>query len=211
MRRTYIFATIALVAAGGCRTAQVESDLPSAAPSPAGAERAIVPPGTQVEVVLDERLTAKENDVGDRFTATVKEDVSRSGEIIVPEGSRVTGKITGLDPAEKVGDQAAIRLAFESIEVEGTTHAFAAEVVDVDASVVERVKNRETGEKAAIGAATGAVIGAVIGGSLKDLLIGGALGAGAGTIISLGMGDVDSALPEGTDLTLRTTSAVAAR
>ena len=62
-----------------------------------------------------------------------------------------------------------------------------------------------------VGWAAGAAIGAIIGGSLRDALLGGVLGAGAGTIISLGVGDVESALPEGSDLTLRTTTNIAAR
>lgn len=211
MQRGFVATIVATFALAGCQTAQVESDLPSAAPPPAGAEQAIVPNNTELVVELDQTLSADQHDKGDTFTASVKDDVQVGGEVVVPAGSKVTGRITGVDKAEGIGDQAALRIAFESIEVNGRTHEFSAEVTDVDVSVGERATTGETVEKAGVGAAAGAVIGAVIGGSLKDILIGGALGAGAGSIISLGMGDVASALPEGTDLRVRTTRSVAMR
>ncbi|MFW6040076.1 MAG: YMGG-like glycine zipper-containing protein, partial [Gemmatimonadota bacterium] len=64
---------------------------------------------------------------------------------------------------------------------------------------------RQLAERAAIGAAAGAALGAIIGGDLEDILVGGALGAGAGTVISLGLGRVDAELPRGTEMRLRTT------
>lgn len=211
MKRTFAAATAAFLALAGCRTAQVESDVPGAAQAPAGAEGAIVPSGTEMVVELNESLSAKDNDVGDTFTATVTNDVSRNGVVVVPQGSIVTGEITGVDGSDRIGDQAALRVAFQSIEINGTTHRFSADVTDVDVSTTDRASIGNTTEKAAVGAAAGAAIGAIIGGSLRDALLGGVLGAGAGTIISLGVGDVESALPEGSDLTLRTTTNIAAR
>jgi hypothetical protein len=211
MRKTFAAATVAFLALAGCRTAQVESDVPGAAQAPEGAASAIVPSGTELVAELDQSLSAKDNDVNDTFTATVTNDVSANGVVVVPQGSKVTGRITGVDGSDRVGDQAALRVAFESIEINGMTHAFSADVTDVDVSVTDRARIGDTTEKAAIGAAAGAAIGAIIGGSLRDALLGGVLGAGAGTIISLGVGDVESALPRGSELTLRTTQNVAAR
>jgi hypothetical protein len=63
-----------------------------------------------------------------------------------------------------------------------------------------------------VGAAAGAVLGAIIGdGDLRDILVGGALGAGAGTIISLGRGDIAHELPAGTHMLLQTTDRVELR
>jgi hypothetical protein len=211
MYRTTMALGIALIAVTGCRTAQVESDTGVPAPPPADAEAAIVPTGTELQVELSQELNANENEVGDQFTAVVKEDVSASGQVIVPQGSEVMGRITGIDGSDRVGDQAALRLAFETIKINGTTHAFNADVTDVDVSTRDRAGIEDVGEKAAVGAAAGAVLGAVIGGSLKDILVGGALGAGTGTIISLGLGEVEAALPAGTELMLRTTRQVAMR
>jgi hypothetical protein len=56
------------------------------------------------------------------------------------------------------------------------------------------------------------VLGGILsGGDLDKILLGGALGAAAGTVISLGMGDVEGVLPAGTNLTLQTTRVVGLR
>ena len=80
---------------------------------------------------------------------------------------------------------------------------------DVEAEVLET--SAETadggdieGEDVGVGAAAGAALGAILGGDLGDAVLGGALGAGAGTLVSLGTGDVDPVLPSGTVLTLET-------
>lgn len=195
-------------AVAACGTAQIESGNEMPMP-PAGAANAIVPVGTEFTVELDETLSAESNDVGDRFTATVTEDIRDGTEVIVPEGAKVSGRITGIDESDGVGDQAALRVVFESINVNGTDHALAADVTDVDVSLTDRRNVDDTTEKIVAGAAAGAIVGAIIGGSLKDILVGGVLGAGAGTIISLGTGDVQSALPAGSELDLRVTQRVA--
>jgi hypothetical protein len=208
MKTAFAAAVAALVAATGCSTAAIESDTGYSTPPP-GAAGALVPAGTSLEVEMDQTLTTKSNKIGDTFTASVKDNVVVNGSTIVPAGSKVTGRITGIDGSDNIGDQAAIRLSFESIEVNGRTHAFAADITDTDVDLTDRANVSQVAEKAGVGAAAGAVIGAVIGGSLKDILVGGVLGAGAGTIISLGMGDQEAALPKGSDLTLRTTRAIA--
>ena len=70
----------------------------------------------------------------------------------------------------------------------------------------------KTLRKAGIGAAAGAALcGILSGGDLDKILIGGALGAAAGTVISLGMGDVEGVLPAGTTMKLQTTRIVGPR
>ncbi|MGH7500343.1 MAG: hypothetical protein ACREL7_01160 [Longimicrobiales bacterium] len=200
----------ALMVIAACSTAQLESANEVSTP-PAGAAGEIVPVGTEFSAELDQTISAKDNDAGDAFTATVTEDIRGDADVIVPAGSKVTGRITGIDESEKIGDQAAIRVVFESINVNGTEHALSADVTNVDVSVTDRANVEDLQKKAGVGAAAGAVVGAIVGGQLKDILVGGALGAGAGTIISLGTGDVQSALPEGSELNLRVTERVAMR
>lgn len=87
----------------------------------------------------------------------------------------------------------------------GRTYPLSAEVVDTEARVVG--ERRRAGRGAIAGATAGAVLGAVISGvELESILRGAAIGAGAGTVISLGLGDVDATLPAGSDMTLRTTA-----
>jgi hypothetical protein len=56
------------------------------------------------------------------------------------------------------------------------------------------------------------VLGAVLGDAdLKNILTGAALGAAAGTAISLGAGDVEGTLPVGTVFTIQSTQQVSLR
>lgn len=198
--------TFALAA---CRSAEVVSGPPiGAQPAPPTADA--IPAGTLMEVELNQTIGTERNRVGDRFTATATRAlVARNGRTVVPEGALVHGVITGLDDSDRLGDQAAIRIDFERISFQGRSYPFSAEVVDTDVETERDGEAAVTG--AVVGAIAGAALGAVIGGELRDILIGGALGAGAGTIISLGIGDVEAELPAGTDMTLRTTRTLSLR
>ncbi len=195
---------------GACRSVEVQSGPPTGAqPAPPPTADAI-PAGTLLRAELNQPIGTERNRVGDRFTATVTRPlVAQNGQTVVPEGALIHGVVTGLDDSDHLGDQAAIRVDFERITFQGRSYPFEAEVVDTD------VRLRRDGDAAVSGAVTGAVVGAalgaIIGGDLRDILIGGALGAGAGTIISLGIGDVEAELPAGTALTLRTTQPISLR
>lgn len=209
MRKSLALAATALLALGGCRTAEVDTE-PGAQPAPRPPTADAVPVGTLFQVELNQRLDTDRNEVGDRFTASVTEPlIARNGAVVVPQGATVHGVITGLDDSDHIGDQAAIRLNFERLSFRGRSHPFAADVVD---TAVELEDDEERiAERAAVGAVAGAALGAIIGGDLEDVLVGGALGAGAGTVISLGVGAVDAALPQGSEMTLRTTQEVSLR
>jgi hypothetical protein len=170
-----------------------------------------LPSGTSLDIRLDQEIGTKSNKVGDAFTATVVNAVvAQNGETAVPAGSKVYGKITGLDNSDRVGDQAAIRVDFERIEVSGRSHPLSAKVTATNLETRGADTRDETLKKAGVGAAAGAVLGAIVsGGDLDKILLGGVLGAAAGTVISLGMGDVEGVLPAGTTMTLQTTRTVA--
>jgi hypothetical protein len=172
----------------------------------------VVPTGTELVVELDRTIGTEVSRVGDRFTATVRDAVvSYSGVVLIPRGAIVEGVITGLDDSDHIGEPAAIRINLDYIRFQGRRYIFSADVIRADVELERRAGVEDIARNAAIGAAAGAVLGAIVGGDLKDILMGGALGAGVGTIIALGVGDVEAALPRGTDLTLRTTRQILLR
>lgn len=201
-----------LLLAGCARQATLEStgDVAISA-SPTDARS--LPSGTSLEIKLDQEIGTKSNKVGDSFTATVTTAVvAQNGVTAVPVGSKVYGKITGLDNSERAGDPAAIRVDFERIEVQGQSHPLYAKVTATNLETRGADTRDETIRKAGVGAAAGAVLGAIVsGGDLDKILLGGVLGAAAGTVISLGMGDVEGVLPAGTTMTLQTTRTVGLR
>jgi hypothetical protein len=172
-----------------------------------------LPSGTTIDARLDQAIGTKVSKVGDEFTATVEQPVvAQNGQTVVPSGAKVRGRVTALDDSDHAGEQAAIKIDLERLEINGRSFPLAASVTTTRPQTTGADTRDETLKKAGIGAAAGAVLGAVLsGGDLQKILIGGALGAAAGTVISLGTGNVDAVLPAGTKMTLRTTQTVALR
>lgn len=203
---------VALLAAAGCaRTAQVESggEVVSAT-LPTNTNT--IPVGTTLKVTLDQTLGTKESRVGDSFTASVAEPLNTTeGAVVVPKGSVLHGTITGLHASEHAGDQAAIKLDFDTLTISGQAYAFNAKITNTDMKMQGDTRE-ETLKKAGIGAAAGAALGAILGdASLGKIALGGLLGAAAGTAISLGAGEVQAVLPKGTEMTVQSTQLVALR
>ena len=202
---------VGLLVAGCARQSTIEST-GDVAVSSTPADARSLPSGTAIDVTLDQEIGTKSSKVGDTFTATVVNPiVATNGATTVPAGSKIQGKITGLDTSDKMGDQAAIKVDFDRIVVNGTSYPLNAKVTATELKT--RGESREeTIRKAGVGAAAGAVLGAIVsGGDLDKILLGGVLGAAAGTVISLGMGDVEGVLPAGTNLKLQTTQTIALR
>jgi hypothetical protein len=212
--RTRFWAVVltGLLVAGCARQTRVESTGDVALSSTPADSRAL-PSGSTLEIRLDREIGTKVSKVGDTFSGTVENAViAANGETVIPAGSKVYGKVTGLDNSDHAGEPAAIKVDFESIEIRGQSHPLSAKVTATNLQTRGGDSREETLKKAGIGAAAGAVLGAVLsGGELSKILVGGALGAAAGTVISLGVGEVEGVLPAGTKMTLQTTSTVALR
>ena len=204
-----MLALAALGATGACaRTTSVESGGDVATTTPVTANS--LPTGAVVAVTLDQAVGTKTSKVGDTFSATVVDAiVASNGQTVVPAGSKVYGKVTGLQDSDNVGQKAAIRLDFERININGVERPFEANITQTNLQTQNEESRSETLKKAGIGAAAGAVLGAVIGGGdISKILGGAAIGAAAGTVISLGGGDVEAVLPAGSRMTLQTTQQV---
>ena len=172
-----------------------------------------LPSGTMIQARLDREIGTKSNKVGDGFTATIDNAIiAQNGATVVPAGAKIYGKVTGLHNSGNATEPAAIKIDFDRLVMRGTSYPFEAKVTATNLETRGGDTRNETLKKAGIGAAAGAVLGAVLsGGELDKILIGGALGAAAGTAISLGTGNVEGVLPKGTIMTLQTTQTVALR
>jgi hypothetical protein len=204
---------IALLAAAGCaRTAQVESG-GDVVTTPLPSNTSAIPVGTSLEVTLDQTLGTQESKIGDAFTASVSQPLNTAnGDLVVPKGAVVHGTVTGLHASEHAGDQAAIKLDFDTLTINGQAYAFDAKITSTDLKTQGGDTRNETLKKAGIGAAAGAALGAILGdASLGKIALGGLLGAAAGTAISLGAGEVQAVLPKGTPMTIQSTEMVALR
>jgi hypothetical protein len=135
-----------------------------------------VPAGTHILVTLDQGVSSRDAQVGQRVLASVAGDVTVRGRTVIPRHARVTLFVASVRPSGRLKTPAKLYLRMDSIEVNGRTYS-------VSSSWVGRTgpahKKRNI-EAIGGGAAAGAVIGAIAGGG-KGAAIGAGVGAGAGT------------------------------
>lgn len=170
----------------------------------------VVPNNTQIVARLNEMLSTKTMQDGERFTMTVTSPSQYRGAII--EG-RVVGDKSGV-----VSGRATMTLEFDSIRLtNGSTYRFAGIVDQVrepdgdnvsinnEGTIRDGSQTTKTATRAGIGAALGAIIGAIAGGG-KGALIGAGIGAGAGAGSVVLQGRDNLELPNGTEFNITATS-----
>ncbi|HSJ10246.1 MAG TPA: glycine zipper 2TM domain-containing protein [Longimicrobiales bacterium] len=188
-------------------------ELPTPAPMPQ--PRVVthtVPMGTSMSLTLNETLSTERNSVGDSFTATLSNDVrDASGNIIVPAGATIRGRLTQVNKSGRVGETGVISLAFETVSFGGRSYPLDATVVNANPQRSNRTSTQEQVAKVAAGAAAGAVLGRVLGRDTRSTVKGAVIGAAAGTAIAMGTADVDVVLPAGSAMTIRVDSPIEVR
>jgi hypothetical protein len=163
-----------------------------------------VPVGTSFAIRMEDELSTERSQAGDGFTATLAHPImDASGTILVPAGATVRGRVTAVAPSTRVGETAAMKLAFEAITFGGQTYPLQATVERAEVRQVTRTSATEQAGKVAAGAAAGAILGQVIGRDRSSTIRGAAIGAAAGTAIAMGTADVDAVLPQGAEVVIR--------
>jgi len=162
--------------------------------------RKTVPAVKLYTVERSERLRARMNStinsktarVGDTFTANVTEPVySNNGVLVIPAGSKVTGRVDAVVAARKGGKPGTIDVSFTQLRlpnglvrrINGSLTDLHSDDANSDAEGTasgDRMKHRKIIFIGG-GGAGGAVLGAAIGGG-KGALIGGIIGAAGGYI-----------------------------
>jgi len=168
----------------------------------------LVPIGTNLKIRLEDSLSSKESQVGDKFTATVLDPVRFN------EGT-VTGHISSIRKSGKVKGRTSMNLAFDSIALsdgrKDTLHGYVTRVygsgsekADNEGGVESGSRTNQALKRGGIGAAGGAILGAIVGGgkgAAIGLILGGAGGAGSLAV----QGSKELKLESGTEMMLRVT------
>jgi hypothetical protein len=133
--------------------------------------------GTPLTIRIDQRLSARGSRDGDRFTGEVVDPVSDSaGNVVIPKGAPVTGKVVLAKSAGHFKGAADLELRLTSLTLNGKSYPLDTR------NVLRRKKGKGKRTGAFIGGGTGLglLLGGIAGGG-KGALIGGLAGAGAGT------------------------------
>ena len=181
-------------AAGGATAAAAAK--PAEPPKPI-----VVPTGTQLSVQLNSALSTKTTKVGDRVNATLASDVVVDGRKAASQGAAISGSVYKvISGADRVGTTPKITLTFDSlVAANGATLPIAARFQQLGKSE----KGQDTA-KIVGGAAAGAIIGNQVSHN-GGAVVGGVLGAGAGTAIAKNTG-TEVEIPAGTVIAAATTA-----
>ena len=186
-----------------------EAEIPAKAPPPSEApaltsspppEPRILAAGTTLPLVLEATVASNASQVGDRVVASLAEDVSVGGRVILAAGTEVVGRVTAATQSGRVKGRARLAMEFDEVRDGGSSYRIEATAIDITA---ESSKGKDA-KIAGGAAAAGAIIGAIAGGG-KGALKGGAIGGAAGGAAVLATRGNEVVLDAGTrvDVTLQ--------
>jgi len=139
-----------------------------------------IPDNTVLSVTLESSLASDTSRAEDAVRATLDSPVVVDEVTVIPNGSIVTGHVTGAKESGKVKGRAELGIRFDQIAFRSVTYDIATKPLYW---VAEGTK-KDDAVKIGVGAAAGAIIGAITGGK-KGAAIGTAVGAGGGTAVVL--------------------------
>ncbi len=146
------------------------------APEPPKPRIAILASGTKLDVRLMDDLSSDVNKSGDKFEATLDNDLEANGQVIAPRGSVIVGKVVRADQGGRVEGKAGLSLTLTEIRTKANAYPLRTNTL----SFTAESSKKQDATKIGAGAAIGAVIGAIAGGG-KGAAIGAGVGGGAGT------------------------------
>ena len=173
----------------------------TSASSPVSAPAAapvVIPAGKTLTVTVDQDVSTKTNNSGDRFEASLAEPVTVDGNEILARGTRLRGTVTDSEKAGRIKGSGALALTLDSISVHGQTYS----IETNSYSEASKSRGKRTVVGGGGGAALGAIVGAVAGGG-KGAAIGAVAGGGAGTAGAAYTGNRDLTIPAETRLHFR--------
>ncbi len=163
-----------------------------------------IPAGTRIPVVIDQSVSSKTAKAGQTISATIAQDVTVGGKVVIPKGSAAKLTVSSVQASGRLSTPAKLYLRLRTVTVGGKTYTFATN----SAGRTEKGKGKRDAGFIGGGAAGGAIIGALAGGG-KGAAIGAAAGAGAGTAGAAATGKKDIEYPAETQLAFTTRAPVA--
>ena len=151
-----------------------------------------VPTGTTLALTLDNRIASNMSQIDDAVQARIERPVMVDGVLVLPEGTKVLGRVTTVEASGKVQGRATLALLFDRVDLDSRRYEIHSEAVSY------RANSTKTGDAKTIGigAGAGTVIGGLLGGR-KGAGAGAAIGGGAGTAMVLTTAGDEVELPAG--------------
>src|SRR6266852_681242 len=133
--------------------------------------------GGKIELYpVEDIVDSSKNKVGDRFRASLEQDLMVGDTLVAPKGTDVYGRLAQASEAGKIAGRSELKLELTDILINQQLQP----IMSGDYEVSGKSRGSDSAKKIGGGAALGAVIGAIAGGG-KGAAIGAGVGAGAGT------------------------------
>ncbi len=139
-----------------------------------------VPAGTSLMVRMIDSVDSDKNHVGDRFRASLEQDLTVDGVVVAPRGIDVYGRLAEAKEAGHFEGKSQLKLELTDLLINNRLQP----VMSGDYEVSASSRGANTAKKVGIGAVAGTVIGAIAGGG-KGAAIGAGVGAGAGAAVQV--------------------------
>lgn len=160
----------------------------------------VIAEGTSLDLVLESALSSRTNQAGDRVVARIARAYDGDGNVALPGGSYLEGRVVEVRSSGRVKGKARLDVAFDHIVVRGQRHAIETSGLGFEADE----SHKRDAAMVAGGAAAGAIIGAITGGNAgKGAVLGGA--AGGGAVLATKGKEID--MPAGSAANVRVTQA----
>ncbi len=188
---------------GGERTARNEEQERA---QEAERARLSLPAGTELRLVLETALASDTSQAGDAVTARVERAFGPDGDVVLPGGTVLKGRVYRAAAAGRVSGRSYLAVDFDRIVIRGTEHR-------LDTTAIEVQGPESHGRDAAIiggSTAGGAIIGAILDGG-KGAKKGAIVGAIGGTGAVLATRGKEIELPAGSKWTVTIKNAVTVR
>ncbi len=140
-----------------------------------------VPPGTHILLNMINSVSTKQAQVGDRIYLETAFPVLSNGKIVIPQGSWVTGTVTGVIRPGRVKGRGGLQVRFDSLTLpNGVSRDFRADLGAIDARDNQSLQREGSTIKGA--GSKGADAGTVVGTTTSGTVIGAGLGSAAGNV-----------------------------
>lgn len=134
-----------------------------------------IPAGTRISVRMIDAIDSTQNQVGDRFQASLEEPLMVEGREVVPKGVDVYGRLTDSKTSGTFTGKSQLAVELTTIVIGGQNIP----VSTGEYSVAGKSRTASTAKRTVGGAAVGSIIGAIAGGG-KGAAIGAGVGGGVG-------------------------------
>jgi len=149
-----------------------------------------VPAGTELAIRIDQRISVKTSQAGDHFNGNVVEPVATNGNVVIPNGTPVSGRVVESHHGGHFRGRSVLELRLTAMTLNG--YEYPLDTHDT----VRSQKGKGRRSAGIIGGMTGAgmLIGGIATGGV-GLAIGAAAGAGSGTAIAGATGNHNLDIP----------------